>query len=557
MGVPHRRIAAAAAATAALVLTAACGDGEGNGGDDQSGGQDQIIIDLLFDGQEASVDPHRAAAPSDRTMFRAMYDTLVTFPTADLSEPQPWLATEWSSNDDATEWTFQLRDDVTFSTGNDLTSEDVVWSLNRLKNVGDRASYLMDGLSVRADGDYTVVVESEVTNVAVPFILTSSNAAILDSEELAANGGTADESAASTDDAGIYLSSNSVGSGPYQLERYEAGSELVMTRNEQWWGNEPAYEQIVLRDAEPAVQRLNVSSGDSDIVVDLGQEEIAALGETELQVATSPGTNAWVLVFNLDDSVSTVTSSADFREAARMAIDWEALAELGGDGAQRHCGFILPTVASGLQEGDEGCIEFDVDGARSIIEDAGLDGETVTLTLQAFDRDGVNAVEVGSRIAQMWQDIGINAEIVEQPDAVVADLRNSGQIEVFIVPNSMRSPHPYTYVGTMNPSGGTSQSGESYRGGWQAADQSGAVHEPLPGQTECAALGVDGQNSASMDDAVPLYEDWQRCMNEVSPFIPLIVGTASVVAQPDLPEITDYHPLWAIDIPTYTGAAIG
>ncbi|WP_419391684.1 ABC transporter substrate-binding protein [Demequina sp. SO4-13] len=554
---------AAAAAVTALVVTAGCSadddNGEENGGGNgaASSGQDQIIIDQLFDGQEAAIDPHRAAAPSDRTMFRAMYDTLVTFPTADLSEPQPWLATEWSSNDDGTEWTFELREDVTFSTGNALTSEDVVWSMNRLKNIGDRASYLMDGLTVSADGDYTVVFESETTNAAVPFILTSSNAAVLDSEVMEENGGASDEAASGTDDVGMFLSENSVGSGPYMLERYESGSEVVMVKNPEWWGTDPSFEQVVIRNSDPAVQRLNIMSGEAHIVTDLGQEEIASIGESDLQVATSPGTNAWVLVFNLDESVSPVTSNPAFREAAKHAIEWESLAELAGEGAERHCGFIIPTVVSGLQEGDEGCLEYDIEHARSLIQDAGLEGESVTFTLQGFDRDGVNAVEFGSRISQMWSEIGIEAEILEQPDAVVADLRNSGEIEVFIVPNSMRSPHPYTYVGTMNPSGGTSQSGDDYRGGWQAEGQAGAVHEPIEGQTECAAIGVEAQNSPTMEEATPLYEEWQRCMNEVSPFIPLVVGTASVVAQPDLPEITEYHPLWAVDIPTLSGATAG
>lgn len=516
--------------------------------------RDQIVIDLIFDGQVAAVDPHRGAAPSDRTMFRAMYDTLVTFPTEDLTDPQPWLATEWSSNADATKWTFKLREDAVFSTGNPVTAEDVVWSFNRLKNVGDRASYLMSGLTVTAIDNYTVAIESKNTNVAIPFILTSSNAAIVDSKVLSENGGVSDETAATTDDVGLFLSANSIGSGPYKMERFESGSELVMVRNDTWWGSQPIYRQIVLRNADRAVQRLNILSGESDIVTDLGQEEILTLADTDLQIATTNGTNNWVVVFNLDPNVSTVTSNADFRRAAQLAINWDSLAELGGPGAARHCGQILPAVTGGLQEGDEGCIQEDLEEARALIQRAGLDGATVTFTLQNFDRDGVNAVELGSRLGQMWSQIGIKSEIIEQPDAVVAELRNSGQIEVFIVPNSMRTPHPYTYIGTMNPSGGTSQSGDNYRGGWQSSSQAGARHAPLPGQDEIAALGVRAQQAVTDAEARPLYLEWQRKLNAVGPFIPLINGTASVVAKSDLPTITGYHPLWAIDIPTFTGA---
>lgn len=517
--------------------------------------RDQIVIDLLFDGQEGAVDPHRGAAPSDRTMYRGIYDTLVTFPTEDLNEPQPWLATEWSSNEDATQWTFKLREDVVFSTGNAMTAEDVVWSLNRLKNVGDRVSYLMDGTTVTATDDFTVVVETEEPNVAIPFILTSSNAAVMDSKVLAENGGVSDDTASSTDDAGQFLTSNSIGSGAYKMERFIPGSELVLVRNDTWWGSEPTYRQIVLRNADPAVQRLNILSGEADVVLDLGQEEILALGDdADLQVATSNGTNNWVVVFNLDPTVSAVTSNADFRRAAQLAIDWESLAEVGGPGAARHCGQILPSVTGALQEGDEGCIQQDLEEARALIAGAGLEGAKVTFTLQDFDRDGVSAVELGSRLSEMWKQIGIESEIVEQPDAVVADLRNSGEIEVFIVPNSMKSPHPFLYVGTMSPSGGTSQSGDNYRGGWQSSSQAGARHAPLPGQDEIEELGEKAQAAVTEEEALPLYEEWQRELNAVGPFIPLINGTASVVAKSDLPAISGYHALWGIDIPTFSGA---
>ena len=517
--------------------------------------RDQIIIDIFFDGQESAIDPHRAAAPSDRTVFRPVYDTLVTFPTPDISEPQPWLATDWEANEDATEWTFNLREGVNFASGNPLTADDVVWSLNRLKFIGDRASFVMEGLTPRAEDDLTVVIESETTNTAVPFILTSSNAAIMDSQLMEENGGVGDESAATDDDAGSFLSANSAGSGPYQLERFDPAAEVVLSVNPEWWGSAPAYEQIVLRDAAPSVQRLNIQSGEADVVTDLGTEEIAGLDEAAFQIQPGAGTNVWVLVFNLDPDVSEATANEDFREAMKYAIDFDFLAEVGGENASQSCGFILPSITGAIDPDDPACLSQDLDRAREALERSGLgDDIEVTFILQDFDRDGVSAVDLGSRISQMWGEVGVSATIQEQPDAVVADARNSGQIEVFVVPNSIRFPHPAGYVGSMNPSGGTSQAGEDYRGGWMASDDPNLAHPPIDGQDEVAAIGRDAISAPSIEEAVPLFQEWERAMIETSPFIPLVVGSATLVAQTDLPNIDEFHPLWAIDIPTFAGA---
>src|SRR3990170_3968262 len=70
-----------------------------------------------------------------------MYETLTRY-DSESQEVVPLLATSWESNDDGTEWTFTIRDDVTFHSGRAMTSEDVKASIERTMEIGGGAAYI-------------------------------------------------------------------------------------------------------------------------------------------------------------------------------------------------------------------------------------------------------------------------------------------------------------------------------------------------------------------------------------------------------------------------------
>ena len=104
----------------------------------------------------ATVDPGREFEMTGNIIVQAMYDTLLTFENNDVTEPKPGLATSWEVNDDATEFTFTLRDDAVFSDGTPLTAADVAFSLNRVRELKGNGSFLMAGVTAEAKDDTTV-----------------------------------------------------------------------------------------------------------------------------------------------------------------------------------------------------------------------------------------------------------------------------------------------------------------------------------------------------------------------------------------------------------------
>jgi peptide/nickel transport system substrate-binding protein len=101
----------------------------------------------------------------------------------------PDLAKSYTAAGDGKTFTFTLRDDATFADGSPVTSADVVFSLNRLKNLKGSAAAIVKDLSVAATDEHTVTVTSAVLNPNVPTILAMPYAGILNYKLAKEHGG--------------------------------------------------------------------------------------------------------------------------------------------------------------------------------------------------------------------------------------------------------------------------------------------------------------------------------------------------------------------------------
>ena len=251
-----------------------------------------LVVDQSFD--VVTNDPHRQFETTGTLIHNAMYDTLMSFEGTDITRPVPWLAESMEINDDATEFTFVLRDDVVFSDGTPMTAEDVAFSYRRLQNVQGNPSFLLAGVTVETPDEMTVVLRTDEPNPALPFILTNSSTAIVNAEVVRANGGTDAEDASETDAAEAWFNGDAAGSGsgPYMLESYSDTTEIVMVANPNYWRTPPVWDRVVLRNADAAAQRLNIQSGEAHMVLDLAGDEIVGLPEA-LTIVTSPVPQTW------------------------------------------------------------------------------------------------------------------------------------------------------------------------------------------------------------------------------------------------------------------------
>src|SRR5699024_8939828 len=170
----------------AVVLTLslflfACGGGESDGeGSSSSEGGDTVVIGIASDWK--TMDPARAYEVYANLYFYATYENLYMVEGSEFT-PEPALATEHSLDDSGLEYTFTLDEGRKFSSGNDVTADDVVFSINRTINIKDNASALTENVEkVEAKGDHEVVITLKEKDSSFLSKITSNAFAIVDSE---------------------------------------------------------------------------------------------------------------------------------------------------------------------------------------------------------------------------------------------------------------------------------------------------------------------------------------------------------------------------------------
>ena len=185
-----------------------------------------LVIDKSFD--LVTMDPNRMFETTGGIIIPAMYDTLLTFENNDATQPKPSLAASFEANEDATEFTFTLRDDAVFSDGSPVEAADVVFSLNRVRELKSSGSFMMEGVTAEAVDASTVRLTTEAPNPALPSFLPTPTLGIVNSDVVIENGGTDQPGADADDAAEEFLNSTSAGSGPYILESFSTTSETVV-----------------------------------------------------------------------------------------------------------------------------------------------------------------------------------------------------------------------------------------------------------------------------------------------------------------------------------------
>lgn len=230
----------------------------------------------------------------------------------------PCLASGWEAVD-ATTYVYQIRDDVTFSDGSPMTMEDVLFSLNR--NMGaSSASYLswMFGsvASIEQTGDWELTVHLSQPDALWQYTLATCGGHILSKKFCEAN---PDFGSAA---AGI------LGTGPYKLDHWTNGSEIVLTPNENYWdgGFHFDFDKLVYNIIVEDTTRIQaLKAGQVDYVTNVPFDMIDQVeGVESLDLSLEDSFGIEYLSFNTQRAPF---NDANVRKAVAYATDAHALVD--------------------------------------------------------------------------------------------------------------------------------------------------------------------------------------------------------------------------------------
>lgn len=267
----------------------------------------------------------------------------------------PGLAESWEVSEDGLTYTFTLREGVVFQDGSDMTSEDVVWSLNRSLNIGhpDGASFLISSIeSIEAPDDTTVVITISEPNSTFLARLNYTVATILPSDSDVYAAPDAPLEAPSDDDAGAetlleeaegFLTQDAiVGTGPYEMTDYQPGVSMTLEAFGDYWGDAPAIDTVRIQFFESTTQMRNaLAAGEIDMAVnDLDPTETASLeGEEGIEILSNEGGRTSYIVV---DVTQPPFDDPAVRRAVAATIDRQRIVDEAFEGQAQPLFSMIP-----------------------------------------------------------------------------------------------------------------------------------------------------------------------------------------------------------------------
>jgi peptide/nickel transport system substrate-binding protein len=304
-----------------------------------------------------------------------IYDRL-TEPAFDSMTPSPSLAESWETNDDATVWTFHLRDDVYFHDGTQLTSADVVYSANHWKT--SETSILRTSFevvdSIEAPDDFTVVFNLSAPLVTFDLTVMDYRARVFPKDGY----------------PGIL--ETGMGSGPFKLEKLDVEGVTVLVANDDYWDGPPGVKAVeVYGIAESEAQTTALLSGQLDfqgVTLDIAQR---FEGNDNYKITQIPSGDWSGLVMRTD--IPPFDNLA-LRQAMHLVIDRQELVDLSLSGAGTiSCdSAVMPSDPNVFTDCDPGP---DIEGAKAKLVEAGYpDGFEVDLYASSICQDWEALTEI-------------------------------------------------------------------------------------------------------------------------------------------------------------------
>jgi peptide/nickel transport system substrate-binding protein len=464
-----------------------------------------------------------------------LYEGLTRY-KAGSTEVEPALATDWSASEDGLEWTFTLRDGVTFHDGTDFDADAVVWNFNRWFDKANPShfpdwdfTYWGDmfqgfkGDDADADGTPDGFFEAaEATGpLTVTLKLTRPNAPLL---QTLAMGNFGFSSPAGVEKSGSSYGTPdgdpmAAGTGPYRVKDWVVNDHITLEANPDYWGDAPASPAIVFRVIPDGTARfLSLSSGEIDGMNQANPEDIeTASGDANLKVVFEPANNVAYLGFN---QAHAPWGNLNCRLAVAHAIDKQGLiASLYGDGAEAAVQMMPPEMwgyNSTLQD-----YPFDMTLAKEFLDKCAAEEtlpEEVVFYVPPVQRFYMpKPKELGEAIQAALAELGIKTSI-QSPDwasVYLPDVR-SGKADIYLLGWGGDNGDPDNYLCVFF-CGGT------------ASFNSDAEGNPLPPDAELNTLLREAATLSDQAARQTLYEQANARVHDLVLAVPIAHRSAPIL----------------------------
>lgn len=354
-------------------------------GDKAGESSSQITIGIPQD-IEDSLDPHKAVAAGTKEVLFNLYEGLVKPDSS--GELQPAIASDYSISEDATTYTFTLREGVKFHDGSMVTAEDVKYSIDRCADTTNGEPLVEAYSNIKSVNIVDEKTVEVVLNTADSDFLANMTTAIIP---------------ASNENP----DTNPIGTGPYRYVSRSPQENFVVEKFDEYWGTPANIENVTFRvcaNADSIV--MNLQGGSIDMFARLTTTQASQLGD---QFDVLEGTMNLVQALYLNNAVEPFNDER-VRQALCYAVDPQGIMDLISDGKGTEIGSsMFPAFEKYYMPELNDVYNQDFDKAKELLAEAGYpDGFSFTITVPSNYQQHIDTAQV---LVEQLKNIGVTAEI--------------------------------------------------------------------------------------------------------------------------------------------------
>lgn len=348
----------------------ACGGGEISSGEQTGADTPSVSEDKMFNVVMTSAftgfDPLKTNDAASTYVTAQIYETL--YQIANDGNFVPLLADGMPEfSEDGLSATIKLKQGVTFHDGTPFNAEAVKYTFELIKDPdfgSARASIANSIDTMEVIDDYTIKFNLKYEDGVLLAKFAHTNSAIVS------------PTAQQKQDLMI----DPVGTGPYKFVSSISGSNVVLTRNDEYWGEKPQIKDVtmtVITEESTALARME--TGEADYIPSITVESLARV-QAMPNVVTETQDSAQIFYIGLrqNSSINPLMANKDFRTAIVKALDREGYVNYTLEGHGTYAkSFIGPKVLGYTENAESACIEYDPEGAAKIIEENGWQNEEI------------------------------------------------------------------------------------------------------------------------------------------------------------------------------------
>lgn len=332
-----------------------------------------------------------------------------------ISNVKPDLCEEYIISTDGMKYTFNLKENLLWHDGKNLTAEDVVWSIETYLKVKETNGFVKRGLQqISGVEDFEKGKEEHIKGIIVSGNDITINLKEDDAGFLAVLAQLAILPKHCLEDVSVEEFTNCdfwkmpIGSGPYKVVENKDNKEAVLVVNRDYSGKTPSIKRICYKALEyPGTDYFDFTISSDPVTVNNYMQD------SRYNVVKTDNLYYRYLIFNLDNRLEEnegLLKNANVRKALSLAIDRERIIhDIYGNSAISIEGGI-PKDDSWYLEKEESVSGYQPELAKQMLIEANYDFSK-TLILTRYNLDDISE-RLLEEIAECWRDLGIRVEIV-------------------------------------------------------------------------------------------------------------------------------------------------